>query len=77
MWAANQQQQTGGAGPERAAALGSPDARRLLLVRPRDCGWPIFSLVIMPRQHDKLTWRGMELSDTIYKVYGLKNHFES
>ena len=32
---------------------------------------------IMPHQHEKPTWRGMDLSDTAYKVYGPKNHFES
>ena len=27
---------------------------------------------IMPRQHEKPTWRGIDLGDTAYKVYGPK-----
>jgi len=30
-------------------------------------------LVIKPRQHEKLTWRGVDLSDMTYKVYEQKN----
>ena len=30
---------------------------------------------VMPRQHEKPTWRGMDLGDMTYKVYGPKKAF--
>ena len=38
-----------------------------LLCYPRPHGYGI-----MPHQHEKPTWRGMDLSDTTYRVYGPK-----
>ena len=57
--------------PEQAASRSNSkqqtasSRRRKPLARPHGHG-------IMPHQHEKPTWRGMDLSDTAYKIYGPK-----